>query len=111
MTKSRFGKADSIFRKTTTEEPKAAGHPAMMKVRPPAGTSVENKLTIILSPGQVDFLDRLCLEIRSKTKAKMKRTEIIRGLVAGLERSGLDLSTFRTEEDIAAVIQERLARG
>lgn len=109
--KSRFGKTDSIFKRTDQATPAAADHTAMMKVRPPAGTSVENKLTIILSPGQVAFLDRLCLEIRSKTKAKMKRTEVIRALVAGLERSGLDLTTFRTEEDLAAVIQERLAKG
>jgi hypothetical protein len=56
----------------------------------------------------VDFLDRLALDIRTKTKAKMKRTEIIRALVAGLMGSGLDLSTFGTEEDIAAAVQERL---
>lgn len=43
-----------------------------------------------------------------KTKAKMKRTEIIRALIAGLVGSGLDLSGFGTEEDIAADIQERL---
>ena len=38
----------------------------------------------------------------------MKRTEIIRALVAGLMGSGLDLSTFGTEEDFAAAVQERL---
>jgi hypothetical protein len=43
-----------------------------------------------------------------KTKAKMKRTEIIRALVAGLQGSGMDLSTFGTEEVIAGAIQERL---
>jgi hypothetical protein len=77
-------------------------------IRPAAGTSVENKLTVILPPGQVDFLDRLALDIKAKTKKKMKRTEIIRGLVAGLIGSGLDLSTYGTEEDIAAAIKERL---
>jgi hypothetical protein len=56
----------------------------------------------------VDFLDRLCLEIRTKTKAKMKPTEFIRALVAGLIGSGMDLSAFRTEEDIAAAIKEQL---
>ena len=73
-----------------------------------AGTFVENKLTVILPPGQVDFLDRLALEIRSKTKAKVKRTEIIRALIAGLMGSGMDLSGFGTEEDIAAAIAECL---
>jgi len=104
--KSRLGKADSIFKKT---EGKPAGtRPAPVPIRPPAGTSVENKLTVILPPGQVDFLDRLALEIRSKTGKKMKRTEIIRALVAGLQGSQLDLSTFGTEEDIAGAILDRL---
>lgn len=79
-----------------------------MTIRPPEGTSVENKLTVILPPSQVDFLDRLCLEIRSKTRSKVKRTEIIRALIAGLMGSGIDLTNFRTEEDIAVAIQERL---
>ena len=74
----------------------------------PAGTSIENKLTVILPPGQVDFLDRLFLEIRSKTRSKVKRTEIIRALIAGLMGSGLDLSAFDSEETIAAAIAECL---
>ena len=108
MKKSRLGKADSIFKKTEGTKGSAPKVPPVLAVRPPAGTSVENKLTVILPPGQVDFLDRLCLEIRLKTRSKMKRTEIIRALVAGLMGSGLDLSTFGTEEDVAAAIQERL---
>lgn len=79
----------------------------LQTIRPPAGTSVENKLTVILPPGQVDFLDRLSLDIRSKTKAKVKRTEIIRALIAGLMGSGLALSGFDSEETIAAAIAER----
>jgi len=35
-------------------------------------------------------------------RKKMKRTEIIRALVARLMGSGLDVSGFGTEEDIAA---------
>jgi len=81
------------------------GHTA---VRPLAGTSVENKLTVILPPDQVDFLGRLSLDIRSKTRAKVRRTEIIRALIAGLMGSGMDLSGFGTEEDIADVVKERL---
>ena len=104
--KSRLGKADSIFKKTEGTKGAAPKVQPILAVRPLAGTSVENKLTVILPPGQVDFLDRLALDIRSKTK--VKRTEIIRALVAGLIRSGMDLSTYGTEEDIAAAIQERL---
>ena len=38
----------------------------------------------------------------------MKRTEIIRALIAGLMGSGMDLSCFGTEEAIADVVKERL---
>ena len=54
------------------------------------------------------YLNCFCLAICATTRAKIRRTEIIRALVAGLMGSGLDLSTFGTEEDIAAAIQERL---
>jgi hypothetical protein len=37
---------------------------------------------VILPPDQVTFLDRLCLNIRAKTK--IRRTEVIRALVAGV---------------------------
>jgi len=101
--KSRLGKADSIF-KSTKADKAAAGKVLDVLTRPPAGTLS----TVILPPGQVDFLDRLALDIKAKTKAKMKRTEIIRGLIGGLMGSGLDLSTFGTEEDIAAAIRDWL---
>ena len=107
MTKSRLGKADSIFKKTKADKA-AAGKGLSAPIRPTAGTSVENKLTVILPPGQVDFLDRLCLDIRAKTKTKIRRTEVIRALIAGLMGSAMDLSGLGTEEDIAADIQERL---
>jgi len=100
--KSRLGKKDTIFART-----KAPVAPKTMET-PTVGSSIENKLTVILPPGQVDFLDRLCLEIRSKTRSKVKRTEIIRALVAGLMGSGMDLSGFNSEETIADAITGRL---
>jgi len=105
--KSRLGKADSIF-KSTKAEKAAAGKVLDALIRPTAGTSVENKLTVILPPGQVDFLDRLALDIRSKTTMKVKRTEIIRAIIAGVMASGLDLTGLGTEDDIAADIRDRL---
>ena len=106
--KSRLGKTDSIFKKTETTKDTAGKVSTIMDVRPPAGTSIENKLTVILQPEQVDFLDRLCLEIRSKTKARIKRTGIIRALIAGLMVSEMDLTGFKTEEDIASAVRKRL---
>jgi len=98
--KSRLGNADSIF-KTTKAEKETLSHVVDAIIRPVAGTSLENRVTVILPPGQVEFLDRLCLEIRTKTKAKMKRTEIIRALIGGLMGSGLDLSGYESEQAIA----------
>lgn len=100
--KSRLGKADSIFAKTTAE-PRATSTATL-----PVGSSIENKLTVILPPDQVAFLDRLCLDIRARTKAKIRRTEIIRALVAGVRASGLDLTVYGTEADIADAIRKRL---
>lgn len=99
--KSRLGKADSIFAKTTNA-------PASEITIAPVGSSIENKLTVILPPDQVAFLDRLCLDIRARTKAKIRRTEIIRALVAGVRASGLDLTVYGTEADIADAIRKRL---
>jgi len=100
-TKSRIGKTDSIFAKTTDA-------PAGEVAAAPTGSSIENKLTVILPPDQVAFLDRLCLDIRAKTKTKVRRTEVIRALVAGVRASGLDLTVHGTEADIAAAIAKRL---
>ena len=103
-TKSRLGKKDSIFDKTTGK----ATSPAV-QVAGPSAPSIENKLTVILPPDQVAFLDQLCLDIRAKTKAKIRRSEVIRAFVAAVRASGMDLTSFGTEADIAAAIQKRLA--
>ena len=103
-TKSRLGKTDSIFARTTSGPSKE-----VEAVTAPAGSSIDNKLTVILPPDQVAFLDSLCLAIRGKTRSKMRRTEIIRALVAGVRDSKIDLTDFGTEADIAAAIQKRLS--
>jgi hypothetical protein len=43
--------------------------------------SIANKLTAIIPQDQVVFLDRLCLEIRVKTGAKIRRTVLPFGSV------------------------------
>jgi len=39
---------------------------------------------------------------------KIRRTEVIRALVAGVRASGLDLTAYGTEADIAAIIHKSL---
>jgi hypothetical protein len=105
-TKSRLGKTDSIFAKTGGSD---SPPPLKTHVIASPGSSIENKLTVILPPDQVAFLDRLCLDIRAKTKNKIRRTEIIRALIAGVRASGLDLTAYNTEDAIADAIRDRLS--
>lgn len=103
-TKSRLGKAD-IFASTT---PRATATPSAAEAPLAGPSSIDNKLTVIIPPDQVAFLDRLCLDIRTKTRSKIRRTEIIRALVAALQASGLDLTTSASEADMIHAIAKRL---
>ena len=106
-TKSRLGKAD-IFASTSRDHA-APSSGVAVDLPPVAGSpSIENKMTVIMPPDQVAFLDHLCLDIRTKTKAKIRRTEVIRALVAGVQSSGLDLTAYGTEADIRQAIAKRL---
>jgi hypothetical protein len=102
--KASLGKADIFARTTSTPPTKAAA-------RPPIGSSVENKLTVTIPPDQVAFLDQLSLDIRVKTGAKIRRTEIIRVLVAGLQGSGLHLTACGTEAERPSRAPSRSAKG
>lgn len=103
--KSRLGKADSIFA-STTRKPETSKKEAAEPV--PVRSSIEDKMTVIMPPDLVDYLDRLCLEIRIKSKWKARRTELIRAFVAGVQASGIDLIDCGSEEEIAARIQSLL---
>lgn len=99
--KSRTGKAGGAFAKTPRKAPAA---------KPAAGSSVDNKLTVILPPDQVAFLDRLCLDIRARTRAKIRRTELIRAMIGAVRDAGLDLTAHGSEAELAAALLKRLRR-
>lgn len=105
--KTRLGKTDSIFAKTTGK-PEAPG--AGIAAAAPVTSAVENKTTVILPPDQVAFLDRLAVDIRAKTGAKVRRSEIIRALVAAIMESRLDLTSCKDEDAIVAAVADRLKR-
>ena len=71
------------------------------------------RITAYLSPDQVDHLDHERIRIRRSTRQVLERTGMIRGLVEGLRLSGLDLAELgaATEEEVAAIVEERLSRG
>jgi len=129
MKKSRLGKKDKdIFSSTTSSPKKKPATPKPKKVSakksakakakapqtkaPPAvanWSSQENKVTVILSPDHVTFLDKLSLEIRVNTGAKIRRSEIIRALVEACKRSRLPLTHQDSEQAIAGAILKKLA--
>jgi len=78
--------------------------------KPPQSPSVGNKLTIILPMEITNYLDHLVLDIRAKTRRKIRRAEIIRAIIHGVIQSGIDLTGYANEEQISKVIQESITR-
>jgi len=72
--------------------------------------SIENKTTVILPPDLVNYLDRMCIDIRERTGWKVRRTEILRALVVGLKGSGIRALDCRTEAELAEAIKVKLSR-
>jgi hypothetical protein len=110
--KSKLGRSADIFAPTKAPAERSA-RPAPAAPPAPVATSwpsVDNKLTVIIPPDLVAFLDRLCLDIRQKTGAKIRRTEIIRALVEGVRTAGVDLTRCGGEEEVAAEVAGRLRR-
>jgi hypothetical protein len=54
---------------------------------------------------QIVYLDRLSADIRARTGAVVKRTEIIRALIDSLAESTVDLTTVRTEADLKRLLR------
>ena len=63
-----------------------------------------SRVTIVLTNRQIVFLDRLSADIRARTGAIVKRTEIIRALVDHLAESDLDAASVRSESDLRRLL-------
>lgn len=89
-------------------EPESVGSPANEE----AGGDEHLRITAYLSVDQLDHLDRDRILIRRATRKVLERTAIIRGLVEGYRRSGIDLAALRigTEADLVELVAERLGR-
>lgn len=64
-----------------------------------------SRVTIVLMNRQIVYLDRLSADIRARTGAVVKRTEIIRALIDSLSESAVDLTTVRTEADLRRLLR------
>lgn len=78
--------------------------------RPQEHTEVTTKVTVILLERQIAWLDQLALNIRTKTKAAISRTEILRAMVSAVEDGGIDLSGIRTESEARQLILSHIKR-
>lgn len=64
------------------------------------------KFNISLSSDTELFLDRLKLEIREKSGARISRSELIRAALRYVKSLKPDLSMVRSEEDLLKALQE-----
>ena len=107
--KSKRSRGRGLF-----SENQKGSEPNKAEPKPVEGSTSDEhlRITAYLSPDQVDHLDHERIRIRRSTRQVLERTGIIRGLVEGLRMSGLDLAELgaATEEEVAAIIAERLSR-
>lgn len=91
------------------EQPAPAPEPVPASVgRPRKHIEPWKKVTVLLLSRNVLFLDRLSLDIATRTGASIARAEILRALVEAVEESGLDLTGISTEEELKALLLDRL---
>ena len=71
------------------------------------------RITVYATVDQLDHLDRERIQIRRATRKVLERTGIIRGLIEGWMRSGVDFAAMgaATEEEVAGIVAERLSPG
>jgi hypothetical protein len=68
-----------------------------------------SKATLILMVRQIVFLDRLSADIRVRSGAVVRRTEILRALIDALAGSGLDVSGVHSEAELRDILSKRLS--
>jgi hypothetical protein len=67
-----------------------------------------SKVTVILLDRQVDWLDQLALNIRSKTKYSASRAEILRAMIDAIQESEIDLTVVKSETEIKQTISNQI---
>jgi hypothetical protein len=75
-----------------------ANHEPLRRGRPAKHTEDWTKITAVLFDRQVVYLDPLSADIRANTRATVTRAEILRGLIAFLEESKIDITGATSEE-------------
>lgn len=69
------------------------------------------KVTVGLEPRQVTYLDEILYNMKRSNPVEafhVKRSEIVRAIINGLERSGIELTSFNFPEEIENALIEKL---
>ncbi len=122
---SKLGKnANDIFGKTANTPEKVDKKPAQLEQaeivhkepaqpkaargRPVMHQDTWSKCTVVLLDAQIHWLDSLSSTIRLKTRASVSRAELLRGMIAACEASGIDLTQTTSEEDVKNILLGKL---
>lgn len=74
--------------------------------RPPVHDEEWTNTSVVLFNREIVFLDRLSSDIRASSGTVVRRAEIIRALIDGLEKSRLDVSRLRSADDLKFSISQ-----
>src|SRR5579864_1145723 len=66
------------------------------------------KVSVVLFERQIVQLDRLTIDVRRKSGKTMTRAEMIRGLIDGIIRSGMDVTAHSSEATLREHIAQQL---
>jgi len=96
-------------------KPKPSRLPAVQKSsgrtgRPPSALAGATKVTVVLTAAELAWLDRLAIDIRSRTGKPVERSAILRAVVDAVHDAGLDLARSADEAAIRETIAAKLRR-
>jgi len=69
------------------------------------------KVTVVLTDEQIVFLDRRCADIRARTGAPMRRTELIRAFIDAVRNSEIDVTDNESEQEVSETVERALHEG
>lgn len=99
------GTGDDITQSTTEGNSPNSTSTSSKKGRPRTIES-PHRTTMTLEERQVDYLDRICAEIKLAGGENLSRSNVVRALLDALSQSDLEYSEVRTEEKLRKIFRE-----
>ena len=101
--------------KTSHVRPSNADQDESAAIRRPPGRPIRHheptmNVSITLLHSQDFFLAQLIVDINARSRTRISKSEIIRGLIQALIDSQVDLTSSRSESDVATIINAKLVK-